>query len=301
MEDVLSIKYGKELINISLTNDIITILDLKNILIKLDVINHLHATIKIIQKGKILSDEILISEINNISKLQMITSKESLITTSDTITNNNSRRIVNDLIADGKQKHYLPSQIKQSSSKERLIQTEYRFHDIQVLPNLPFMDKAKEILIELANDPAVLAVMNMHKWKVGLLDELYPEGMVGVDDVCVLGLNTNYGQKISLRIRTDDLLGFRKIWVIKKTLYHELTHNVFGPHDENFYNLLRQVEKEIKQIDWRNSGQGKTIGDKIERSNNMNVDANQNANIGIKLFFIYLFIVVNLNIIKFFI
>lgn len=274
MEDeiILNIKYGKEFIKFPLSNDIITILNLKNKLIELEIINHSHNIIKIIQKGKILSDETLLSNIDNRSKFQMITSsKESSITATNSI-NNSQSRIINDLITDGKQKNYLPSQIQSSSSKERYLTTEYRFHDIQVLPNLPFMDKAKEILIELANDPAVLAVMNIHKWKVGLLDELYPEGMVGVDDVCVLGLNTNYGQKISLRIRTDDLLGFRKIWVIKKTLYHELTHNQFGPHDEKFYSMLRQVEKEIKQVDWRNSGQGKIIGDKIERSHHMTND-----------------------------
>lgn len=39
---------------------------------------------------------------------------------------------------------------------------------------------------------------------------MYPDGKVGVDPVCVLGLNQNKGQKILLRLRTDDLLGFRK-------------------------------------------------------------------------------------------
>ena len=58
------------------------------------------------------------------------------------------------------------------------------------------------------------------------------EGKVGVDPVCVLGLNVNKGQEIKLRLRTDDLQVFRKILTIKKTLYHELTHNVHSerPH-----------------------------------------------------------------------
>lgn len=82
---------------------------------------------------------------------------------------------------------------------------------------------------------------------------MYPDGKVGVDPVCVLGLNQNKGQKILLRLRTDDLLGFRKYlgyvldvvflvshsylftltffisvidFSIKKVLFHELTHNV---------------------------------------------------------------------------
>jgi hypothetical protein len=82
-----------------------------------------------------------------------------------------------------------------------------------------------------AFDPAILHVMEMHKWQVGTLCELYPEGKVGVSEVCTMGLNQvrllgapqwgvlssdvlifgcggdwqNKGQKIFLRIRTDDL------------------------------------------------------------------------------------------------
>ncbi len=32
-----------------------------------------------------------------------------------------------------------------------------------------------------------------------------PEGKVGISPVCVLGVNINAGQEISLRLRTDDL------------------------------------------------------------------------------------------------
>jgi WLM domain len=39
---------------------------------------------------------------------------------------------------------------------------------------------------------------------------------VGVSDVCVMGLNENHGQTIRLRLRTDDLQGFRKPLSIKK-------------------------------------------------------------------------------------
>ena len=37
-------------------------------------------------------------------------------------------------------------------------------------------------------------MMKAHKWNVGCLGELYPEGQVGVSDVCVLGLNENKGK-----------------------------------------------------------------------------------------------------------
>lgn len=46
--------------------------------------------------------------------------------------------------------------------------------------------------------------------QVGLLSEMPPEGKVGISPVCVLGVNINAGQEISLRLRTDDLRGFRK-------------------------------------------------------------------------------------------
>jgi hypothetical protein len=37
--------------------------------------------------------------------------------------------------------------------------------------------------------------------------EMPPEGRVGVSPVCVLGVNINAGQEVSLRLRTDDLRG----------------------------------------------------------------------------------------------
>ena len=49
---------------------------------------------------------------------------------------------------------------------------------------------------------------------------------MGVSAVCILGYNRNKGQEICLRLRTDDYAGFRKYLAIRKTLVHELTHNV---------------------------------------------------------------------------
>jgi hypothetical protein len=126
----------------------------------------------------------------------------------------------------------------------------YGFGRIQILPNLPNQEQAREILTTLANDPGILACMAKHKWKVGSLSELYPEGKVGESAVCVMGLNKNAGQEILLRIRTDDLSGFRKILNIRKVLYHELAHNVHSAHDGKFFQLNRQVEKECTEMDW---------------------------------------------------
>jgi hypothetical protein len=61
---------------------------------------------------------------------------------------------------------------------------------------------------------------------------------------CLLGLNVNKGQEIKLRLRTNDLLGFRNYQKIRETLVHELTHNVWGRHDDNFKTLNSQLLRE---------------------------------------------------------
>jgi len=62
-------------------------------------------------------------------------------------------------------------------------------------------------------------------------------------------LDINAGQKILIRLRPafdrdaflqeDELLG---------TMLHELTHNVHGPHDQNFYKFLAGLEKELEDL-----------------------------------------------------
>lgn len=126
----------------------------------------------------------------------------------------------------------------------------YRFGRIEVLPHLPHQEQARAILEELASDPGILACMAKHQWHVGCLSELYPEGKVGESPVCIMGLNENQGQRIRLRLRTDDLRGFRKPLSIRQVLYHELAHNVHGEHDDKFFQLMRQIEKECKELDW---------------------------------------------------
>ena len=64
----------------------------------------------------------------------------------------------------------------------------------------------------------------------------------------LLGLNVNGGQEIKLRLRTDDLLGFRNYNKIRDTLVHELTHNVWGDHDNNFKELNSRLLREVVRI-----------------------------------------------------
>ena len=124
----------------------------------------------------------------------------------------------------------------------------------ETLPMLPERDKAESILRSLMDDPGVKACMKSRDWHVPVLAEMYPEGKVGVSDVCVMGLNVNKGEKILLRLRTDDLLGFRKIASIRKVLYHELAHNSISPHDNSFFELMRVVERECTEMNWAKNG-----------------------------------------------
>lgn len=139
----------------------------------------------------------------------------------------------------------------------------YGFGNVETLPNLPQRDEAQRILKALANDPGVLACMAKHKWKVGSLAELYPKGKVGESDVCVMGLNENQGIRILLRIRTDDLKGFRKMLNIRKVLFHELAHNVHSDHDGKFFQLMRQIEAECNDMDWTQGAGLSSMNDSV--------------------------------------
>lgn len=70
--------------------------------------------------------------------------------------------------------------------------------------------------------------MQKHKFAVGTLTELAPH-----EQPHLLGLNVNAGEAIKLRLRTDDYAGFRTYKEVRRVLCHELTHNVWGDHDNN--------------------------------------------------------------------
>ena len=249
----VTVKHGKQIHQIPLKEEEIhtSVLELKETLVGLTSARI--ENIKLIQNGRVLRDEEVVDAANDMT-ITMIAASSS----SNPRRDPHSKRVINDLTTDGVQLETHPSQLTYNVHQQPRVRTAFEFERIEVLPGLPDQERAREILTSLANDPAILAVMQKHQWKVGVLAELYPEGLVGQDEVCILGLNTNRGQKIELRLRTDDLQGFRKIQTIKKTLYHELAHNVHGPHDSKFYTLLRQIEKEIVELDWR-AGKGETM------------------------------------------
>lgn len=165
---------------------------------------------------------------------------------------------------------------KESTIRSRSLLTNYGFHNIETLPMLPEQEKAKKILHSLSTDPGILACMAKHEWHVGCLAELYPEGNVGESEVCVMGLNQNNGQKILLRLRTDDLKGFRKILSIRNVLFHELAHNVHSEHDNNFFKLMRQIDKECNGMDWTKGvghhSSSSLLYDNVSSSQNNNDD-----------------------------
>ncbi|MEW5317621.1 MAG: hypothetical protein WDW38_008904 [Sanguina aurantia] len=113
---------------------------------------------------------------------------------------------------------------------------------------LPAPPEALKLLHRLAADPGISSVMEQHRYKVGLLSEMPPEGKVGISPVCVLGVNINAGQEISLRLRTDDLRGFRKYEKIRETLIHELAHMEWSEHDTNFKSLNSQLTREVSAV-----------------------------------------------------
>ncbi|CAO2191963.1 unnamed protein product [Urochloa humidicola] len=150
----------------------------------------------------------------------------------------------------------------------KLPQGQYIFCDFRTLhlPGIELNPPPSEALKRmhmLACDPGIIAIMNKHKWRVGVMTEMAPVGYVGVSPKCILGFNKNMGEEISLRLRTDDLKGFRKYESIKKTLLHELAHMVHSEHDANFFALNKQLNEEAASLDWTKSQGHMLSGRKI--------------------------------------
>jgi hypothetical protein len=108
-----------------------------------------------------------------------------------------------------------------TSSKRATTQSphkEYTFLSLKPLPEFPDHQQALQILAKLRDDPGIQSLMSNHKWKVGELIELHPAHQT------ILGYNRNRGQTIAVRLRTDDLKGFRHLSDVRKVLIHELAH-----------------------------------------------------------------------------
>lgn len=140
----------------------------------------------------------------------------------------------------------------------------YTFGRIEPLQYLPNPSKSLAYLERLAADPGIIATMRNHQFRVGLLTEMNPVEHTTLESR-TLGLNRNHGEVIELRLRTDAYDGYRDYRTVRKTLCHELAHNVFGEHDQRFWTLCKQIEKEVeREADWRVKG-GRTLGSASSR------------------------------------
>lgn len=137
-------------------------------------------------------------------------------------------------------------------------EAQYTFQTLRPLPYLPNPERSLRFLERLRDDAGIKAAMRTHKFSVPLLTEMDP-AMHTTRESRTLGLNRNQGEVIELRLRTDAYDGYRDYKTIRKTLCHELAHNVWGPHDSNFWNLCKQIEREVERDDWRAGG--RSVGD----------------------------------------
>ena len=115
----------------------------------------------------------------------------------------------------------------------------------------PHAFRAMELLEQLATDPGIVAIMKERELIVGTLGEMDP-----IDDrlmkqkqqqnpgTCLLGYNTNGGMRIDLKLRDDNLWGFRPYSQIAATLIHELSHNWVGEHNLLFWTNYGQMRAE---------------------------------------------------------
>ncbi|GAA5859855.1 hypothetical protein JCM1840_001767 [Sporobolomyces johnsonii] len=90
------------------------------------------------------------------------------------------------------------------------------------------LEKRRAMLERLASDEAVRDVMKRHHLTDDsrIRTELHP-----ILQPTLLGLNTNFGEKISLRLLTDAMDGLRSYNGIRRVLLHEVAHNKYHPHD----------------------------------------------------------------------
>lgn len=117
------------------------------------------------------------------------------------------------------------------------------------LNRFPDKEYANDLLHQVVK--LVAPIIHERKFKVGTLCEMYPKS------ANLLGLNVNRGQKILLRLRyhSNERL-FLPLGDIIGTFLHELTHNLYGPHDTKFYRYLDDLKAkfELMQVQGARSG-----------------------------------------------
>jgi hypothetical protein len=120
------------------------------------------------------------------------------------------------------------------------------------IESTPHAFAAQRLLEQLATDPGICAIMKSRELVVNTLGEMDP-----IDDrlmqkkqhehggaACLLGYNTNHGLRIDIKLRTEDLQGFRPYPELVSTLIHELSHNWVGDHNLLFWTNYAQMRAE---------------------------------------------------------
>lgn len=149
------------------------------------------------------------------------------------------------------------SKTRPASRRPAAEDSQYTFLQIRPLQGLPHPERSQKLLVRLKEDPGIRAVMRKHKFTVSLLTEMEPLSNTQTTHEGtsrLLGLNRNKGEVIELRLRTDAHDGYRDYKTIRKTLCHELTHNIHSPHDRTFWDLCHQIEREVDAADWKSGG-----------------------------------------------
>lgn len=113
----------------------------------------------------------------------------------------------------------------------------------------PHAFEARRLLERLATDPGIVQILTSRQLVVGCFGEMDP-----IDDRlmqkkqqeggCLLGYNTNHGLRIDIKLRTDDLSGFRPYNELASTLIHEISHNWVSEHDALFWTNFGQMRVE---------------------------------------------------------
>lgn len=102
-------------------------------------------------------------------------------------------------------------------------------------------DLAQEMLEKVYR--YVLPIMKKRRYRVHKLCEFLPKTQN------LLGLNVNHGQRISLRLRyhhnPQEFLPFESVL---GTMLHELCHNTYGPHNQQFFSLLDELTTEMEDM-----------------------------------------------------
>ena len=104
--------------------------------------------------------------------------------------------------------------------------------------------RANEALKSLQKIASIVKpIMRTRNWYVGTLTEFYPS------EAGLLGLNINHGQEIRLRLRyPGDANQFLPFEQVVDTMLHELSHIVFGPHDQKFHALWDKLRDEHEAL-----------------------------------------------------